>query len=48
MRACAVNYELLTVIRNSHAEVIGNCLVKVETRSPTKRGSQFFAYKLFS
>jgi hypothetical protein len=48
MCACAVDNKLLTVIGNSHAEMISNCLVKVETRCPTKCRSQLFAYKLFS
>jgi hypothetical protein len=48
MRACSIDHELLAIIRNSHAEVIRNGFVKVETRCPTKRSSQLFAYLQFS
>jgi hypothetical protein len=48
MRACSINYELLTIIRNSHAEMISNGFVKVKTRCPAECRGQLFAYKLFS
>jgi hypothetical protein len=48
MRACSIDHELLAIIRNGHAEVIRNGFVKVETRCPTKRSSQLFAYLQFS
>jgi hypothetical protein len=48
MCACSINYELLTIIGNSHTEMISDGFVKVETRCPTKCSSQLFAYKLFS
>jgi hypothetical protein len=48
MRTCPVDDKLLTIIRDSHTEMISDGFVEVETRSPTKCSSQLFAYKLFS
>jgi hypothetical protein len=48
MCTCAINDELLTVIGNSHAEVISNGFVKVESRRPAKCSSQLFAHLLLS
>jgi hypothetical protein len=48
MRACPVDNKLLTVIGYSHAEMIRNGFMQVQTRSPTKCRSQFFAYLQFS